>query len=99
MNKCNDCVFNMDGFCRINCRNDLDEISECDDRIPLFDLAFYYDEEIETYRCVAYLTNGDNEIIRGCNIPQGDVIEMINREKEHLDLNESIIDKINKWED
>lgn len=96
MNKCDNCIFNIDGFCKINCRYDLDEITECDDKIPLFDLAFYYDEERETYRCVAYLSNSNNEIIKGCNISQNDVMEMINREKKHLDLNDSIIDKINK---
>lgn len=99
MNKCNDCIFNLNGYCKRNYRDDLDEITECDDRIPLFDLAFYYDEGRQTYRCVAYLTNENNEIIRGCDIPQSDIIEMINREKKHLDLNESIIDEINKLED
>ena len=96
MNKCDNCIFNFGGLCEKTYRDDLDEIIECDDRIPLFDLAFYYDKERETYRCVAYLTNENNEIIRGYDIPQSDVIEMINREKKHLVLNESIIDKINK---
>lgn len=77
-------------------KEDLDEIRECTYRIPLFDLAFYYDTDIESYRCVAYLKEGSNEIIKACNVPQSDVIKMMNREKNHLDLNESIIDKINK---
>ena len=91
---CRSCIFNFKGFCEKTYMDDLDEVLECNSRIPKFDLAFYYDENTGDYRCIAYLPNEGNEIIRSTKISHDTILKMLDREDKHLKSNNSILDKI-----
>lgn len=93
---CEDCMLNLGDFCEITSRCDLDEIKNCEHKIPIFDMAFYYNEDVEAYSCIAFLSSQNNEIIRRHKVSQETIIKMLDREDKHLNSKGSILSKINK---